>query len=468
MALRNPTYLLPVVILLMLGLQSCSHAVKPDLERLYQQNREVSQPPVILIHGLMGSRLADSRTGEEVWVGNLSKLLFSNYSEIALEIDPNTLLPKPSALVASGLLDKMVGKDFYAGITETLETAGGYKYSVAGEPQPQNARNYYVFTYDWRQDNVQTARKLSQFIEQIRLDFADPELKVDLVAHSMGGLITRYYLRYGETDTLADNNFDINLEGAKKVRRVVLLGTPNLGSVNALHSFIQGFKIGGRAVPTEVLVTMPSTYQLFPHALNDWIVTAAGTPLDRDLFDVSIWRRFQWSIFDPEVRAGIMASYKNESDGLARLDLLERYFEKHLERARRFVWSLTVPLPQQPYKLVVLGGDCELTPARIVAEEIDGKTEVRLWPKNIRQPLAGVDYSRIMLEPGDGTVTKASLLARESLDPSVPRHKWVSFPLDYPILLCESHTALTGNITFQDNLLHTLLSLDERHQGVSE
>jgi hypothetical protein len=74
--------------------------------------------------------------------------------------------------------------------------------------------------------------------------------------------------------------------------------------------------------------------------------------------------------------------------------------------------------------------------------------------------LAGVDYDWIMLEPGDGTVTKSSLLARETLDPSVPRHRWVSFPLDYPIFLCESHTALTGNITFQDALLHTLLSLD--------
>lgn len=65
-----------------------------------------------------------------------------------------------------------------------------------------------------------------------------------------------------------------------------------------------------------------------------------------------------------------------------------------------------------------------------------------------------------MLEPGDGTVTKASLLARESLDPSVPRNKWVSFPLDYPIFLCESHYHLTGNATFQDSLLNTLLSLD--------
>lgn len=54
-----------------------------------------------------------------------------------------------------------------------------------------------------------------------------------------------------------------------------------------------------------------------------------------------------------------------------KLLLLARYFEKHLERARRFVWSLTVPLPEQPYKLIVFGGDCALTPARILVEEVN-------------------------------------------------------------------------------------------------
>ena len=452
--------LIPALIFLSLGLQSCSHAVKPDLQRLYEQNRMVEHPPVILIHGMMGSRLTDSDSGKEVWVGKLSNLMFSNYENIALEIDPDSLLPKPSPLVTSGLLDTVVGKDFYAGITDTLKSAGGYQYASTGVKQSASARNYYVFTYDWRQDNVQTVRKLSQFIEQIRLDYDNPELKVDLVAHSMGGLISRYYLRYGEEDTLDDNDFNVNLSGAQRVRRIILLGTPNLGSVGALHSFIDGVKIGGRTIATETVATMPSAYQLFPHALNDWIVTSSGKPLDRDLFDVNIWRAFQWSIFDPKVRARIIKNHETEAEGLAYLDLLERYFEKHLERARRFVWSLTVPLPTQPYKLIVLGGDCSLTPARILVEEVNGVSEVRLWPKKIKRPVATVDYDRIMLEPGDGTVTKSSLLARESLDPSVPRHQWVSFPLNYPIFLCESHTALTGNVNFQDALLHTLLSLD--------
>ena len=94
---------------------------------------------------------------------------------------------------------------------------------------------------------------------------------------------------------------------------------------------------------------MPGTYQLFPHALNDWIVTTEGKTLNRDLFDVNTWRRFQWSIFDPDVRSRILRRFENEVEGAAYLDLLERYFEKHLERARRFTWSLTVPLPEQPY-----------------------------------------------------------------------------------------------------------------------
>ena len=65
-----------------------------------------------------------------------------------------------------------------------------------------------------------------------------------------------------------------------------------------------------------------------------------------------------------------------------------------------------------------------------------------------------------MLEPGDGTVTKASLLARDVLDPTVSRHKYLHFAPGKTFFFCEDHETLTGNITFQDNLLHTLLSVD--------
>jgi len=190
-------------------------------------------------------------------------------------------------------------------------------------------------------------------------------------------------------------------------------------------------------------------------------VSANGNTLERDQFDINIWRQFQWSIFDPAVQLRIKSQFDDQEVADAYLKVLERYFEKQLERARRFVWSLTVSL-DSPAPLIVFGGDCHLTPARIVVEEVNGVSMIRLWPDEITSPLPHVDYDRLMLEPGDGVVTKASLLARNVLDPAVPRHKYSFFPFDYSFFLCDRHDKLTGTVSFQDNLLHPLFSRDDR------
>jgi hypothetical protein len=46
-----------------------------------------------------------------------------------------------------------------------------------------------------------------------------------------------------------------------------------------------------------------------------------------------------------------------------------------------------------------------------------------LYPGDIHRPMPGVRYDELMLEPGDGKVTKPSLLARETLDPSAPQNE---------------------------------------------
>ncbi|MGR8950331.1 MAG: esterase/lipase family protein, partial [Gammaproteobacteria bacterium] len=190
-------------------------------------------------------------------------------------------------------------------------------------------------------------------VEQIRRDYQQPDLKVDIVAHSMGGLIPRYFMRYGKTDVTADNDLPVHLYGAKRVRRVVLLGPPNLGSVKMLNAFIDGIGSGFQKIGAETLAAMPGLYQLLPHPLNDSLVTAEGRKLERGLFEVEIWRRFQWSIFAPQTRARMRSGFTNGATANEYLAVLERYFEKRLERARRFVWSLTVPLPEQHPILVV-------------------------------------------------------------------------------------------------------------------
>jgi triacylglycerol esterase/lipase EstA (alpha/beta hydrolase family) len=158
------------------------------------------------VHGAFGSRLVNA-SGKEVWPGKLGCLLLGDYSNIELQIDPQTLDPRPDTLAV-------------------------------------NQRRFYVFEYDWRQDNVQSAQALHHFLNQIRVDHKDPNLKFDFVTHSKGGLVVRYFARYGSVDVLSDNDFPVGNIGNDYIRRLVLLGTPSLGSALAVQNLIQGMSIG--------------------------------------------------------------------------------------------------------------------------------------------------------------------------------------------------------------------------------
>jgi pimeloyl-ACP methyl ester carboxylesterase len=322
---------------------------------------------------------------------------------------------------------------------------------------PDHKANFYTFAFDWRQDNIVTVRALDALIEQIRRDYGDPELRVDVIAHSMGGLVVRYYERYGTADVLEGNSFPVTGAGARKLRRVVLLGTPNEGSVSAIHHFLNGYRVGVSRMPNEGIATMPSTYQLFPHPQLPWIITTRGEPLQRDLFDVKVWQRLGWSVFDRNLRRRIVRS----PDLWPSPAVFERYFAKHLSRARRFVWSLDVPVGDVALvEPLLLGGNCLPTPARLVVEEVDGEFLPRLVPEQILKPVIGVNYDKLMYEPGDKSVTKASLLGEHPLDPSRQRNEHADVEFDKSYFVCEEHGKLTGNAEFQDQLLHYLLRTD--------
>ncbi len=440
---------------------------KPDLVRLYAKAaKNPAQPPVIVIHGLMGSTLVDAQTGKQFWPGSLSSIAFSDYRSLAQMSSEDR---EGEGLVPGELFTGMFGVDFYSALLNSLETVGHFQRGVPGQAVGEQRRRYYVLIYDWRKDNVTTVRKLHALIEQIRRDYQDPALRVDIIAHSNGGLIANYYLRYGPQDVLADKTFKPWDEGARRVRRVVMLGTPTLGSVKSVERLLYGMRLGLRTIPVEVMATLATPFEALPHPALKMIVDRQGDPVDLDLYDPEMWRARNWSVFSPEVIARVRAATESPEAGDRAVADLQAQFVRNLRRAGRFQRALTGPLPAQLAEVATFGGDCKMTPARAMLIE-DGNGSRMLFRPNENSPgrvgepgkksskADRLDYEALLAEPGDGLVTRASQVGRDaSLGNDAPAD-FHRLPIAQTFFLCETHEALTGNPYFQNNLLYFLLS----------
>jgi pimeloyl-ACP methyl ester carboxylesterase len=126
--------------------------------------------------------------------------------------------------------------------------------------------------YDWRLGVDELGRA---FAERLR---AEPAERLAIVAHSMGGLVSRAALA---------------APGAEKVERVVLLGSPNFGSfapvqaVRGTYAVVRKIaRLVGNAsaesLASAVFNTFPSLYHMLPAAS-----CSGGT----DLFDAGEWPR---------------------------------------------------------------------------------------------------------------------------------------------------------------------------------
>jgi pimeloyl-ACP methyl ester carboxylesterase len=433
---------------------------RPPLDELYRHTGNGDQPPLIVIPGAFGSRLLDTRTGEEIWPKSSRKLLFSSYKGLEVEIDEATLDPVKGDVQPYRVFRKGLGRDFYGQILNTLEGPGGYQRRLPGEPVAPKQRNYYVYLYDWRLDNVAAVAGLHELIERIRVDYGNPGLQVDILAHSNGGLLARYYARYGATDLLDTADATPTYAGAPAIRRLLLVGTPNLGSMQPVLSHVRGEEIGFRKIPAEVVATTSGAPQMMPHPAIPWLVDSRGDAIDRDVFDLETWRDFRWSIFDPHVRERTIHRKGGGAAGRRYLEILEAYLGKHLARGRNFMLLISSESTGQDVKPFIFGGDCDATVARLVVEEVRGKMLARERAESIEYPMAGIDYHALIHDPGDSVVTRSSLLGRCETGLLPGFSALPSMPASHSVFLCEQHQFLTGNRTFQNNLLHTLLNLD--------
>ena len=145
----------------------------------------------------------------------------------------------------------------------------------------------YPFGYDWRQPLEYTEWRLIEFmfevIERTRLtrhyhaDEYSDRLKVNLVGHSMGGLIIAGALE--------------NLGEISPVGKVATLATPFQGSFEAVIKMITGTANLGTSAPSsrerEAARLTPALYYLLP-TVAEGITVDDGSA--EDLFDPSLWQ----------------------------------------------------------------------------------------------------------------------------------------------------------------------------------
>lgn len=438
---------------------------KPDLAKLYHDAAgRKGKRPVIIIPGILGSELVNKVTGEKVWF----KIGRSKDDDVRLPIGTDLATSRDN-LVPGDIIRKLDipilrDQEVYQVLINALERYGGYTAGSWESPSGSLNDKYFVFPYDWRRDNVETARRLFRTLEKLRRESGAEDARFNIIAHSMGGLVARYAAMYGDSDLSAESPVP-NWAGDGLFNKIFLFGTPNEGSVDALQVLLEGYgAIENINLPfvrdmTPVdLVTMPSAFQLLPHSGTFRIYDENLSPIEPDIYDPSTWRTYGWSIFGER---DLLREFTE-----AEVGRMESYLDVVLKRAWNFHRHLNVDdAGKGKVGFFIIGSDCEETlDAVVIYKDSRRDRWVTLTKPDSFRRSDGVKVQKrqveaLLLRPGDGRVSRRSLLG-ETI--AADKRQSVLFdsalPLSYALFICEEHDKLTGNTVIQNNLLSALVS----------
>ncbi len=198
----------------------------------------VIRNPLVFVPGIGGSvlqRRTGNGLGPELWFSYEEEDLIQLSLHGADNPDPAIQATEITRTIRITVLDRVVEEvEVYQPLIRMLiEKDGRTEYQLDRDParrtlagfdtsQDANQPDLYVFPYDWRYSNEDSATRLGEYVaaiqESYRRRYNQPNLlvKPDLLAHSMGGLVaSRYFrLRGGRDDT----------------GRLVTIATPFLGA----------------------------------------------------------------------------------------------------------------------------------------------------------------------------------------------------------------------------------------------
>lgn len=470
--MRNP---LPILVLPLLALPlGCRRGIQvPDFGGLYSRAAEFEGPtrnPVVVIPGILGSTLRQHGTERVVWGTFSGSYANPSHSDGAQLVAHPMRVGAPlhelvDDVYASGALDRVRLSIFglpieaaaYAQILGTLGVGGFRDEGLSDAGAVDYGDEHFTcfqFPYDWRRDLSETSADLDAFLrekaayvrEQYRKRYGidRKEIRFDVVAHSMGGLLLRYYLRFGAEALPADGSIpSVTWAGTDLVDKAVLVGTPSAGSVFVARELVHGKGITWLQprYPAAMLGTMPALYQLLPRPRHGAYVRAQDPEARvESIMDPAVWEELEWGLADPDQDRVLARMLPDAASPEERRAIALDHLSKSLARASQFHAAMDQPAPPRPRGgLYLVAGDSIPTPSKV-----------------------SIDFEKRRLElvedqPGDGTVLRTSTVLDERVGGDWEPQLRTPIDWDRVLYLFDDHLGLTRNPAFVDNVLYWLL-----------
>lgn len=396
----------PALVAALFWLVACAGSPPPVLEPLRDLD---ARAPVVLVPGVTGVGLRDRASGKLVWGRGTN---FISPHDRGYGVIRSVLPEAEPRIEAAEVIEeiRLLGlfeKPVYGPLVRLFE-ANGYRQGSLDEPG--SGGSFFLFSYDWRGDNVEAAGRLAERLEALRRSRGDDRLPVTLICQSNGAHICRYLAKYAGAP-LAEA--EAGLAGppeALEIRGIVMVGTSNGGGLRILRELNRGRRyvtLVGRTLSPEAFFTVESLYQDLPTYRTGLFVDETGEALDVDLFDAESWRTYQWSIFAEEPARRLARERRPEifGDGEDRMEFLRDM----LDRSSRLAAVLGRDVSGLgPIRYSLVQSSVEPTPDRaVLIWEGDGWKTLFTGDGELRKR---PDLERLISAPGDGHATVRSQL----------------------------------------------------------
>jgi pimeloyl-ACP methyl ester carboxylesterase len=339
--------------------------------------------PVIVIPGVTANYLQDRYPlpPDDFWT-----VLSLDYTRAMPHPDNPGIEAVQPAFVQPGQLYEIAYKEIIEELRHNLSPS-------ADQPVP-----VFGFSYNWRQQLEKTEEDLSRFVDDVIArtsalrhyvrDGYPARAKVNLVAHSMGGLIAAGYLsRY---------------EDKSRVGKVVTLAAPWHGSFEAVIKVTTGTANLGAKTPSsrerEAARVTPSLYYLLPD-VPDGLFT--DPPLPDTLFDPGLWQPSILNSIQETIR--LYGNNPNDIPGQAITRLKTMLSDASAHRSRINAFRLDSARLTPKDWLCVVGVNATTRVRLQVVKQADGTPDFQFHSSDRDNQWANHDQAQ-RIYTGDGTV----------------------------------------------------------------